>query len=285
MAPQYSTYLSELKMAKEKVLIAVKTYPTLSEKYKELACTAGFRKDGSWIRLYPIPFRFLEQDKRYHKYQWIEADIARNKGDPRPESYRVINTEGINLLDKIGSERAWEDRRNLILDNNKVYKNLSEIIALAHQNTLSLVVFKPTEIIDFVIENAEPEWPEYKVNAILNGLKQGNLFEDQNIDDFKLMPKLPYKFSYRFQDDSGKVSKLMIEDWEIGQLYWNCLKKHGDEQAVYKVREQYFDNFYKTKDLYLFLGTTREHHLKKAKNPFVIIGTFHPPYLKQKSFL
>ncbi|MPM62092.1 hypothetical protein SDC9_108958 [bioreactor metagenome] len=43
-----------------KVLIAVKTYPTLSEKYDELVCTAGFLEDGSWIRLYPIPFRKLE---------------------------------------------------------------------------------------------------------------------------------------------------------------------------------------------------------------------------------
>jgi hypothetical protein len=36
-------------MAKERILIAVKTYPTISEKYKELACTAGFRPDGSWM--------------------------------------------------------------------------------------------------------------------------------------------------------------------------------------------------------------------------------------------
>ena len=42
-------------MALTKVLISVKTYPTLSEKYDELVCTAGFLEDGSWIRIYPIP--------------------------------------------------------------------------------------------------------------------------------------------------------------------------------------------------------------------------------------
>lgn len=52
-------------MAKAKVLIAVKTYPTISEKYNELACTAGFREDGSWIRLYPIPFRLLDEEQQY----------------------------------------------------------------------------------------------------------------------------------------------------------------------------------------------------------------------------
>jgi hypothetical protein len=42
-------------MPHTKVLIAVKTYPTISTKYDELVCTAGFREDGTWIRIYPIP--------------------------------------------------------------------------------------------------------------------------------------------------------------------------------------------------------------------------------------
>ena len=37
-----------------KVLITVKTYPTISTKYEELVCTAGFKEDGTWIRIYPI---------------------------------------------------------------------------------------------------------------------------------------------------------------------------------------------------------------------------------------
>ena len=70
----------------------------------------------------------------------------------------------------------------------------------------------------------------------------------------------------------------MIEDWEIGALYWNCLRKsEGNEEiALLKVREQYEDNFIKNKDIYLFLGSTKEWHLRRAKNPFVIIGVFYP---------
>ena len=267
-------------MAKERIFIAVKTYPTLSEKYRELACTAGFREDGSWIRLYPIPFRFLDQEKRYKKYQWVEVDITRNIGDPRPESYHVINTAQITLQEEIGTAREWEDRRRIILGNNKIYTNLKEIIDLANANKLSLVVFKPTEIIDFLIEDASPEWPQEKIDAILSKLKQKSLFEDQNTDDFKIMPKLPYKFSYRFKDSDGKESTLMIEDWEVGQLYWSCLKRYDKDQAASKVKEKYFDDFAKTKDLYLFLGTTRLWH-GRAKNPYVIIGTFHPPHVRQ----
>ena len=60
---------------------------------------------------------------------------------------------------------------------------------------------------------------------------------------------------------------MMIEDWEIGRLYWNCLAKHeGDEsKAIKDVKNMYFENFAKTKDLHLFLGTSQLHHLT-AKN-------------------
>ncbi len=70
----------------------------------------------------------------------------------------------------------------------------------------------------------------------------------------------------------------MIEDWEIGALYWNCLRSsNGDETiALEKVKEQFESNFVKNKDLHLFLGTTREWHTRRAKNPFVIIGVFYP---------
>ncbi len=73
-------------MAKERILITVKTYPTLSSKYDELVCTAGLREDGSWVRIYPIPFRKLDYDSRYAKYQWIELNLVKNTSDPRPET-------------------------------------------------------------------------------------------------------------------------------------------------------------------------------------------------------
>jgi hypothetical protein len=43
-------------MSEERVLVTVKTYPTLSRRDGELVCTAGVRADGSWVRLYPVPF-------------------------------------------------------------------------------------------------------------------------------------------------------------------------------------------------------------------------------------
>ena len=70
----------------------------------------------------------------------------------------------------------------------------------------------------------------------------------------------------------------MIEDWEIGALYWNCLKRGGGDEAVAlsKVREKYENDFLRNKEIHLFLGTTKEWHRRRSNNPFVIIGVFYP---------
>ncbi|MBW9267883.1 MAG: hypothetical protein K1563_15170 [Candidatus Thiodiazotropha sp. (ex. Lucinisca nassula)] len=72
---------------KEHVLITVKTYPTISRSYSELVCTAGLRKDGSWIRIYPVQFR--QWNSQYKKFQWIEVDLIENKSDRRIESHKL----------------------------------------------------------------------------------------------------------------------------------------------------------------------------------------------------
>lgn len=272
------------KMARKRILITVKTYPALSEKYVELACTAGLLEDGSWIRLFPIPFRFLQDDKKYKKYQWIEANISKNISDTRPESFRVIDVDNINLLHSVGTERQWEDRKRIVFKKESAFESLVDLIKDAHDNKRSLATFKPAEILDFVHEKNEDDWSENRIRAAQSTLKQQNLFDGRDFEDFKVVRKLPYKFSYKFKDVDGKESKLMIEDWETSQLYWKCLKRYNSEKAALdKVYEKYYDDFALKKDLYFFLGTTFRWH-KIGRNPYVIIGTFHPPHLTQFSF-
>jgi hypothetical protein len=271
-------------MALTKVLIAVKTYPTLSSKYDELVCTAGFLEDGSWIRVYPIPFRKLEYDKQYSKYDWIEVDLEKNTSDFRLESHKPKSIEtAFNIVDHLGTEDSWRLRKEIVLKN--VHTNMTELIAQAKDTTkyTSLAVFMPKEILDFKIEKVDREWDKKKLDTLKAKAQQLNLFQNSD-NPFEVVQKLPYKFSYKFTSDDGIERTMMIEDWEIGQLYWNCLKRHEGNEAMAceDVKKKYFDDFAKTKDLYLFLGTTREFHLI-APNPFVIIGTFHPKKIVQPS--
>lgn len=264
-------------MAKTRVLIAAKTYPTISGKYDELVCTAGFLEDGSWIRIYPIPFRKKSYNEQYSKYDWIEIDIVKNKSDFRPESYRPYSYDTeIKIVSRLDTKNFWADRKKIALNN--VHTNLATLIKEAHNQNIctSLAVFKPTKIIDFIAVEVERDWDKKKIEQLKANRDQTNLFEHPE-DPFEVVQKLPYKFSFIFEDDQGKQSKLMIEDWETGQLFWNCLAKHegNEKKAIEDVKYKYFEDFAKTKDLHFFLGTTAVHHYA-SKNPFMIIGTFHP---------
>lgn len=263
-----------------KVFITVKTYPTLSKKYDELVCTAGILDDGSWVRIYPLPFRKLDYDNRYKKYQWMEVPLIKNESDPRPESYKITDIDQVKLIgEPIDTKQGWAERKNIVFGENNVYTDLADLIEKANNNELSIAIFKATEILDLVIEKSEREWSKESLELLKEKAKQLSLFQtkEELEKEFLIVDKLPYKFSYRFRDCNGKESTLMIEDWEIGMLYWNCLKQtEGNESEALKlVRRKYIDEF-SNKDLFLFLGTTRQFH-GWAKNPFVIIGVFYPP--------
>ena len=266
-------------MSKKKVLITVTTYPLPSRSYDELVCTAGVLENGNWIRIYPVPLSFLLDLKgsgkvNNVKYTWIELELTKRTDDFRPESFspQHYDFRDLKLHNRLDTKSNWQLRKDICLQ--KVYTNLTQLIEDSKApSNISLASFKPTEITGFEIEEDEREWKdEWKELR-----KQGDLFATENNPEI-LIPKLPYKFFYRFTDDAGKSSRLMIEDWEIGALYWNCLRSaEGNEKiALEKVRVQYESNFIQNKDIYFFLGTTREWHMRRAKNPFVIIGVFYP---------
>lgn len=267
-------------MARRKVLISVTTYPLPSRTYDELVCTAGISETGEWIRIYPVPLSFLLDLKGSGKvnssvkYTWIELELTKRADDFRPESHSPKNYDFRDLIvhQHLGTEHNWESRKGICLQN--VYTNFDKLIEESKAPTnRSLATFKPAEIIGLDIEGDTREWKD----EWLELRKQGDLFAtDQSPET--LIPKLPYKFFYKFKDETGKVRRLMIEDWEIGSLYWNCLRSaEGNEiVALEKVRQKFEYEFLKDKDIYLFVGTTKEWHLRRAKNPFVIIGVFYP---------
>lgn len=273
---------------RKRIFVLVKTYPTVSKRYRETVCTAGIQEDGTWIRLYPVPFRMLRDDRKYKKYTWINVSAERNTSDFRIESYRPdISSISVDPeLPKVKGRVDWDARRRIILDSQKVYTNLSELINEAKYNKKSLAVFKPAEIIDMVTEECSDEWnPDAlaQIEAQARQLSLPNVEIESEIRELRLAQKIPYRFSYVFTDDEGRQASLMIEDWEIGMLYLNCLKRKGNQQAaIQDVRKKYIDDFARTKDVYLFLGTTKKHH-NVAPNPFIIIGVFPPPFRKSQN--
>ncbi|MDG1278835.1 MAG: hypothetical protein P8O16_16255 [Algoriphagus sp.] len=274
-------------MPREKILLTVTTYPLPSRSYDELVCTAGMREDGTWIRIYPMPLSYLKGMKstgkvKSRKYTWIELDLVKRSDDFRPESYSPQDYEFKDIVigDTIDTKSNWSARKIICLQN--VYTNLTQLIEDSKDpKNISLATFKPTKIKRLIIEKDEADWkPVWKALQ-----DQMDMFNEPKAEAKEIFPKVPWKFKYEFEDDEGRVSKLMIEDWEIGQLYWNCLRDADGDQdvALEKVRQQYETNFLENKELYFFLGTTKEWHTRRANNPFVIIGVFYPKKEAQTS--
>ena len=271
-------------MASTRVLITVTTYPLPSRSHGELVCTAGILEDGSWVRIYPVPFEFLE----FRKYQWVELDLVRREHnqDFRPESYRPrrYDLSDLEPVGKLGTEQNWYERKRACL--KRVYTNIASLIADSNEPAnVSLAAYRPARIRKFIVEDDEPEWkPEW-----LHQFRQLQLLTGRGDANRPRVPvdKIPYKFKYQFEDDEGRESTMTIEDWEIGALYRNCLA-HADgdkDVAIAKVRQKYEDEFLADKDITLFLGTTLEHHRRRHTNPFTIIGVFYPPRVSQHDLL
>jgi hypothetical protein len=215
--------------------------------------------------------------------------IRNSLKDFRQESYRPIGDtkNSIQLLEHWDTKTKgnWQKRKEIVL--KEVFTNFNELLELAKGETKkSLATVKPVEIIDFEIGEAAGDWKQQWQQLY----EQYNMFEvDKNGDNFlkdKLL-KVPYNYYYKFiTDGDNKPRRMMIEDWEIGALYWNSLRNTGGDpyQANELVKQKYFYEFLENKDLYLFVGTTLKFHRRKAPNPFVIIGVFYPPKEKEVNF-
>jgi hypothetical protein len=95
---------------KKRVLITVRTYPVPATKGVEVSCTAGVTDDGKWIRLFPLPYRLLEDERKFKKYQWINVNVTKAKSDSdRATDYRTVQSRvdakaiGVTKADFIAS--------------------------------------------------------------------------------------------------------------------------------------------------------------------------------------
>jgi hypothetical protein len=254
----------DLGLHSEEILIIAKTIPLPSKEYQELVCTVGITKGGKLIRLYPIPYRFLEYPRQYKKYQWVSVDIEKNSKDYRIDSYRPL-TETIKPIGLPLPAGKWTERKHFVLP--LVSPNLETIQDDYDKKSISLAIFKP-KTIELKIEKDDDEWSAGKKKV----LSQKVLFGPQP----KKLDKLPFKFSYNFTCDNEdcKGHSLKIIDWEISELYRNLKDRYQYSMDVIldKMKQKWQDEMWRTdKDSYLIVGTTYPYP------SFVVLGVFWPP--------
>lgn len=270
--------MTHLAWQRRRILIWGKTRPELSKSYREVVCTGGvFEDTRRLVRLYPIPLRFLDDEQVFRKYQWIEAEVARNLSDVRPESFRIA-PERIELGDTIppGSV-GWDARAEWIMQPDNLFRSVEALQTQQKEDHTSLGLVKPTEVTEVKAVRVPQVEAENVMARYAEVIRQMDLPLDPDTGrEVKPLRAADYRFkiSFRCDDDECMGHEFSVLDWEMDALYFRLRTKYqrSHQEAaggvVEKLRDQVCAN---DKDLHFFLGNF-------AQRPWVfsIVGLWWP---------
>jgi hypothetical protein len=264
---------------RRKILIWGKTRPELSRSHKETVCTGGvFADTKGFVRLYPIPLRYLDEQLVFKKYQWIEASVRKAVKDSRPESYN-IRCDDIKVGEVLPTDRGnWHRRAEWITQpDNHIFQSVEALQAARERDGTSLGMIKPLRVTDYRVEAYTAEerqqfWTKYQTI-----LSQQEFSFDPDLDrSTRPLPAPAFRFQLQFRCDDSACTQdhiFSVFDWEVDALY-NRLRQKGDspEQACEKTLSKLRDEVCGPEaDTYFFLGNIAAHPHK-----FTIVGLWYP---------
>lgn len=258
-----------------RVMILIKAAPVLTSALQETMCVAAMSLDDSprWIRLHPVPFRDLDDNTKFRKFQEVTVEAIRPKSDRRPESWTPI--EGTILPGAtIGTERAWSTRRQR-LDRLGSDLTMCDLLELNRSgsgpDTPSLAVVRTRQAPKLIIKERDAEQlATWRARAEAIG-SQPSLFEDpgQTRAPFEVVP---WRFSYRYHclaPDCGSHNQTVV-DWEAVALYRNVRSKTNWRELM---RQKFEDELWAPdRDTALLVG-----NMEQRPWNFLVLGVFWPP--------
>ena len=264
------------KIRKERILILAKTYPSPSAQYVETSCVAGISQDGSMRRLYPVPFRMIEEGQQFTKWQWIDVRVEKANKDHRPESHKLY-VDTIECRDRIDTKKEWVLRWEW-LDKIPSFDSFVSLDAGRLSDGLSIALLRPKRLLGLEITKARnQEWTEEEKEKLMREQMQGDLFSEADAKrQVKELRKVPFDFHYRYVCDTpeGETEhRHKIVDWEAGALFWNCRRDHGvDWEAPFRAK---LEGQLGGKDLMFLMGN--QH---RFQDQWLIISLVYPPKRK-----
>ena len=136
----------------ERILILAKTYPSPSAQYMETSCVAGISEQAVMRRLYPVPFRMIEDGQQFKKWQWIEVRVEKANKDHRPESHKVY-VDTISCGNVIDAKRAWAARSEW-LDKIPSFQSFEALDAARLSEGLSIALLRPKSVLGLDVVKA-----------------------------------------------------------------------------------------------------------------------------------
>lgn len=252
----------------EDLLILTKTYPTPSTKHRETTCVAAFSKTGEIRRIFPVPFRLLDGEQQFNKWEWIQASVTKAKSDNRPESHHIDVNTIIRAGRRIGTEQGWAERKRWIKPH--IINGFEALEARRQATGQTLGFIQPTRLLGLEITSVkELDWTEEDKAKLL----QDGLFDSQEVRARPPLKKLPFDFHYNYECSTSagiEAFRHKLTDWEVGALYRNCYYKHGAQWE--KPFRQKLETEFAQKDLLFLMGTVH-----RFPDQWLIVGLVYPP--------
>lgn len=256
------------------LIVLVKAAPVLTSRLEETMCVAGIQTNAprrEWIRLHPVPFRDLNDDAKFTKYQRVSVDAIRPKGDRRPESWTPLEGS-ITLGEVLSSSDGWAARRPFIEALPEA--NMCDLIAAnksgSGPNTPSLAVVRPADPPTLSITRRDAaqikKW-EHRAAAVQARM---SLFDSPG-DEKAPFEVVPWRFRYKYRCGARTCSghEQTIVDWEVLALWRNV---RGEPDWEEKMRKKFEETLWFGRDSVLFVGNQNEYPVS-----FLVLGVFWPP--------
>jgi hypothetical protein len=207
------------------VLITVKAAPQPSAAYGDTVCVAGVRmrdEGPEWIRLYPIPFRYLDPQFKFKKYDLLRLPVKPAPKDRRSESY-------VPDLSKLVVEEhlpPWRKRHAYVgpLVDAFTACELNRLAKDAPGPGPSLAAVSPADV-DWLELEPSGEWTADELSKLQEHLQQDTLFGASTDKSVLRKPRYKGRYRYRCLEKTCKGHAQGLLDWEFSELQ----RKHVDD--------------------------------------------------------
>jgi hypothetical protein len=238
--------------------------------------TGAVREDGSPIRLYPVPLRYLDGCKQYGLYDWIEVPIEKSGADPRPESFKVKG-DAITVVGHLDTRDHWRERREAIFRFREwQFDSVGALKAAQRSSDRSMGIVSIRSIESVTVRHRAPE-DEAAFRAKWKDIEaQRDLFHPQ----YKELQYLPYRIRLAWlcagacDECAASPHNMSVLDWGLLEL---ARKTGSPEQAASRLRSITNPRAH---DFKLFMGSFRLRPYQ-----FGIIGLWYPKLNPQTDLL
>jgi len=244
-----------------------------STKYGDIVCVAGallHQGPVRWIRLYPIPFRYLESAAKFRKYETVKVELRPTAGDYRPESAKV------NLEQIVGGPMAgdWKSRAPIV--EQLAGPSMCDLLAgvTANPNATSLGAVRPRDVDDVLDFEEHGPWSPERMRKMQSVADQDSLFGIAETKQVVLQPPR-FKVWLRWRCESPRCSaghRMRILDWELTALQSRYGRSDTELKAA--VTDNFQTKMFDPHKAPLIYVGNQENPTRRRS--FTVLGVYYP---------